>query len=301
MDITIVGGAGFVGSNLADILKDKEDVSVTVADLNPKNPAKPISEDVERQNMDVTDSSTINFEGADVVVHLVALTPLNSSERAHQKVHVEGTANIVEAAEEKDVERFIHMSALGADPEGQTSYIRAKGQAERYVRESNLDYAIFRPSVIFGRGDELVSGMMEAVGMSRFVPIPSQVPELQPLYVKDVAEMISDAAVGDIEMGNIFEIGGPEQMDLKEMFEKVYSSFDAKPYFLSIPMPMVFVFLAFLELMPFTQFGLDQYRFLRMDNVVDDNDIRGFGLYKESLTTFEEFLEIRKISKGVKQ
>ncbi|MDY6789231.1 MAG: NAD(P)H-binding protein [Candidatus Nanohaloarchaea archaeon] len=299
MEITITGGAGFVGSHLANELIDREGVSVTVADLHPESPANPLKEDIDRKNIDVTDPETIDFEGTDAVVHLVAITPLNSSERIHQEIHVEGTRNIVRAAENAGVERFVHMSALGADSEGDTSYIRAKGRAEKFVESSDMDWSVFRPSVIFGPGDELVSGMMGSAGRTSLVPLPSQVPMLQPLYVKDVASMMSDAALGEVEPGQRFELGGPEVMDLKEMTAQVYRASGVEPWFISIPMPAVFLGLALLQVLPFTSYGLDQYRFLRADNVVGENDIDKFGLDSKDLTSLAGFLDSWEEGRGV--
>jgi len=73
------------------------------------------------------------------VVNLVALSPLfepKGGNVMHDRIHRKGTENLVRAAEEGGAERFLQLSALGADPDGDTAYIRAKGQAEEIVRES---------------------------------------------------------------------------------------------------------------------------------------------------------------------
>jgi Predicted nucleoside-diphosphate-sugar epimerases len=98
---------------------------------------------------DVTapDSLAPAVENIDIVYNLVALSPLFTPEggdEMHDIVHREGTQNLVDAAETANVAQFVQMSALGADPQGPTSYIRAKGRAEEIVRKSMLTHTIIR-------------------------------------------------------------------------------------------------------------------------------------------------------------
>ncbi|MFT4922916.1 MAG: hypothetical protein ACI8XM_002135, partial [Haloarculaceae archaeon] len=154
MNVLVVGGSGFIGQHLCGELDERgHDVTALSRDPDPAD----LPDGVETAMGDVTayDSIEAHFEGQDAVIFLVALSPLfepSGGNQRHDEVHRGGTENCVRAADEHGVERFVQMSALGADPGGDTHYIRAKGRAEEIVRESSLDRVIFRPSIVFGDG-----------------------------------------------------------------------------------------------------------------------------------------------------
>lgn len=157
VNVLVIGGTGFIGTPLARELADR---GHTVAVLSRSPESATFPDTIETIGGDVTEYDSIvdAFEGQDVAINLVALSPLfePSGDATHETVHLDGTRHVVRAAEEHDV-RIVQMSALGADPDGQTAYIRAKGRAEEVVRESSIEWVIVRPSVVFGDGGEFVS------------------------------------------------------------------------------------------------------------------------------------------------
>jgi NADH dehydrogenase len=135
------------------------------------------------------------------VVYLVALSPLfkpSGGYERHYDVHLGGTENAVRAAKEHGVEKYVQMSALGADPDADTAYIRSKGEADRVVRESGLDWTIFQPSVIFGEGDEFV-GFTKLLAPPYFTPLPGGgKSEFQPIWIGDLVQMFAMAVEGTV-------------------------------------------------------------------------------------------------------
>lgn len=290
MEVHVTGGTGFVGSHLCNQLADSGHDVVAVS----RNPdASPIDVDpsVERRGGDVTDPSTLDFSGADVVVHLVALSPLVKPRgTTHHEVTAEGTRNVVEACEDAGVHRLVHMSALGADPDGETAYIRAKGESERAVGDSSLDATVFRPSVVFGEGGEFVSFTkllttpyvtgLPGGGKTRF----------QPLHIDDLVVALVDSVEDDEHVGETYELGGPESLTLAEMSRSVYEAEGKCLVVVPVPMPIARVGLALADPLPFVPMGSDQYRSLKFDNVVEGtNDIDVF-VPQDELTTFDEYL-----------
>jgi len=155
MDVLITGGAGFVGQHLcAELIDRGHDVTSLSRTPNPSV----LPDEVKLTEGDVTNFDSIEgaFEGKDVVVNLAALPPLHQPPRetSHDSVCIGGSINAVEAAEEHGVTKFIEMSSLGADPNGDIAYWRTQGLGEEVVRYSDLDWIIFRPSFIFGEGSE---------------------------------------------------------------------------------------------------------------------------------------------------
>ncbi|ELZ90034.1 NADH dehydrogenase/oxidoreductase-like protein [Haloferax sulfurifontis ATCC BAA-897] len=267
----------------------------------------PNSEDlpdgVEKAMGDVTDYDSIAgaFEGKDAVVNLVALSPLfepSGGNRMHDIVHWQGTENVVKAAEAHDVPRLVQMSALGADTDGDTAYIRSKGKAEGAVKSSGLDWVIFRPSVVFGDGGEFVSFTKRLKGMFApgvpLYPLPGNgKTRFQPIWVGDLVPMLADAVEGDEHVGETYRIGGPEKLTLREITEMVYDAENRSITIVPLPMGLAGVGLTVLGAVPGFPMGKDQYRSLQFDNTTDRNDVGVFGVDVSSMKTLGTYLAER--------
>lgn len=291
MDVLVVGGSGFIGTALCTEL-DSRGHDVTVLSRSPGEADLP--ESVETVMGDVTayDSIVSAFEGRECVVNLVALSPLfkpSGGDQKHFDVHLGGTENIVRAAQERDVGRIVQMSALGADPNGDTAYITAKGQAEIVVRNADLDAVIVRPSIVFGDGGEFVSFTKQLT-----TPVVTGLPgggtrtRFQPIWVGDLAPMLADAVE---DGGDVYEIAGPDVLSLADVTKLIYRSEGQSITIVPIPMALVDVGLTVADPVPGVPMGSDQATALRMDNTTDSNDIEAFGVAPESLTTFESYLQ----------
>ena len=202
MNVLVVGGTGFVGAHLCRELSERGH-HVTALSRDPDEAAVPLPPAVDRVAGDATAYDSIEgaFEGQDAVVYLVALSPLfkpSGGYERHYDVHLGGTENAVRAAKEHGVEKYVQMSALGADPDADTAYIRSKGEADRVVRESGLDWTIFQPSVIFGEGDEFV-GFTKLLAPPYFTPLPGGgKSEFQPIWIGDLVQMFAMAVEGTV-------------------------------------------------------------------------------------------------------
>jgi len=298
MKVLVAGGTGFIGSYLCRALDD-DGHDVTALSRSPED----APEGVTGVGGDVTDHGSIAsaVEGHDAVVNLVALSPLfepDGGNRMHDRIHRGGTENLVRAAEDGGVERFVQLSALGADPNGDTAYIRAKGEAETIVRESDLDWTIFRPSVVFGEGGEFVSFTKRLKGMFApgvpLYPLPGGgKTRFQPIWVEDLVPMIAAAVTDDEHVGETYEIGGPDVLTLRQVTDLVYEAEKKGVTVLPLPMPLAKVGLSVLGAVPGFPMGPDQYRSLKFDNTTADNDIAAFGVDTAELTTLGEHLGVR--------
>ncbi len=292
MKVLVTGGTGFIGQRLVRELLDRGH-EVTALARNPDQADFPT--DVEKAMGDVTAYASIEgaFSGQDAVVNLVALSPLFKPPRgrSHMSVHLGGTRNIVRAAEEHDVGKVVQMSALGADPTGPTEYIRAKGRAEKLVRESDCRWTIFRPSVVFGEGSEFLS-FTKKLTPPYLAPLPGGGrTRFQPIWVGDLAPMLA-AGIEESRDGDTYELGGPEVLTLAEVAKLVRRAEGQSVTVLPIPMELAGVGLKIGGAIPGFPMGGDQYRSLEFDNTVMDNDVASFGVQPEELTTPEEYLHV---------
>jgi NADH dehydrogenase len=292
MDVLVTGGSGFVGGHLCRELKSRGH-AVTALSRSPGDGDLPGG--VERAMGDVTayESLVEPIAGQDVVVNLVALSPLfkpSGGDEMHDRIHRQGTENVVRAAEEGGVERIVQTSALGADPDGATAYIRAKGEAEEVVKSSTLPHVVFRPSVIFGDGGEFVP-FTKKLAPPYLAPLPGGgKTRFQPIWIGDVVGMLADAVEDDTYEGGVYEIGGPERLTLAEIARLIHGS-DGRPVtVLPVPMGLAKVGLTLLGAIPGAPMGADQYRSLRFDNTTTHNDVEAFGLTEADLRTLGDYL-----------
>ena len=299
MNVVVAGGNGFIGTNLVGELVDRGH-DVTVLARNPDAAGLPDGVATESGDVTAYDSIEAAVDGQDVVVNLVALSPLfkpTGGDEMHDEVHRHGTENLLRAAEAGGVERFVQMSALGADPDGATAYIRAKGQAEEHVQESDLDWVIVRPSVVFGEGGEFVSFTKKLKGMFApgvpIYPLPGGgKTRFQPIHVDDLVGMLADTVADDAHVGGTYELGGPEQLTLREITNMVYDAAGKSVSIVPVPMPLAGVGLTLGGKLPGFPMGADQYRSLRFDNTTDDNDIEAFDLAAADLTSLGSYLGV---------
>lgn len=298
MEVLVTGGTGFIGTALAAELAAREhDVSVLSRDPDPEA----VPDGVRGVVGDVTayDSIESAFEGVDVVVNLVALSPLFKTPDGltHEGVHLGGTKHVVDAAESHDVDRIVQMSALGAAPDAPTTYLRTKGEAEAVVRDAALDHVIVRPSIVFGDGAEIVPFTKRAKQL--FAPLLPVAPlpgggttPFQPIYIGDLAPILADCATDAEHTDQTYEFGGPDVLTLAEITRLVYAAEGKRMRVVPIPMPLARIGLGVLGVVPPFPFTTEQYRSLTVDNTVSENDVTAFGRSPSELTTFRSYLGV---------
>lgn len=291
MKVLVAGGTGFIGRNLCGELTERGH-EVTALARDPAGADLPEGVDTSMGDVGAYDSIAETVGDHEAVINLVALSPLFEppSGTSHKAVHLEGTANLVEAAEAGGIERFVQMSALGADPDAETAYLRAKGNAERVVTESALEWTIFRPSVVFGDGAEFIP-FTKKVTTPYVTGLPGggKTP-FQPIYVGDLVPMLADALEDEAHVGEVYEIGGPEVLTLAEVTELAYAAEGRSVTILPVPTPMAKLGLSVAGPLPFVPFGPDQARSLEVENTVRDNDVAAFDRSSGELTTLGEYL-----------
>ena len=209
--ILVAGGTGFVGTHVVHALRAAE-LPVRVLARKPEKHDQLRAWGCEVVQGDLTDPEGLRraVDGCDTVVHLVAI--LLGSREAFERIMVQGTRDLVEAAKAAGVKRLVLMSALGTE-EGRevTPYYHAKWEEEQAVKYSGLEHVIFRPSFVFGSDGGILPQQIRIVRYSPVTPILSR-HRLQPIWAEDVAAFFTAAVSAGEAANRTFDLGGPDRL-----------------------------------------------------------------------------------------
>lgn len=259
MRVFVVGGTGFVGRALVALLLERGHTPVVLArrprDLPPG--AVFLRGDITREVPDL--------RGMEAAIYLAGI--IREGEETFRAVHVEGVRNLLAGMRRAGVGRLLHMSALGARRGTRSRYYETKAEGEELVRGSGLSYAIFRPSLIFGPGDEFFGKVLKGLVCNPlpFVPLLGDGGfPFRPVYVGDVAEAFVRALEGGLE--GSFDLVGPKEYAFRELLALVMRVVGRPKPFLPIPLFLLDLLVPLLSLLPFAPLTQDQYVMLKEGN-----------------------------------
>ena len=280
MRVLVTGGTGFVGPHIVQRLVDDGHTVRVLEHTAGSSAALPNQEAVQGE---MTDAESLGraVEGQEVVVHLVAL--LAARPEAFRRVMEEGTRDLIAAARDADVRRFVLMSALGTTEETKdlVPYYHAKWQMEQDVKSSGLEHVIFRPSFIFGRDGGALQQFRRIAKLSPVTPIVGPGTQMiQPIWVDDVAAYFA-AGVAKPEAANrTFELGGPDVVTWNEFWSRLKQAQGTRRPSVHVPFGLMRVQATVLEKLPKPPVTRDQLKMLAAaDNTVTNSDaVDTFGL-----------------------
>jgi NADH dehydrogenase len=240
---------------------------------------------------DVSDREAVEYaaQGTMAIVHLVGIIrEFPGQGVTFERLHVAATRNAVDAAKRWDIPRFVHMSALGARPGGPTGYFDSKGRAEEIVRRSGLSWTIFRPSVIFGPGDQFLNELAAILRKAPFVPVPGDGSyRLQPVFIGDVAKGFTDALLSPAMEGKVFEVGGPERFSYNELLDKVAESIGRRARKVHVPFSILRPVVRRLQRLRKFPLTADQLEMLLAESICDPEPFySAFGFKPLSLSDY---------------
>ncbi len=227
MKVFVTGASGFVGNYLLQALRD-EGHKIKVL-IRPGSEGKlPFVEGVDLVFGDSANPESYSGElsETDAVINLIGIIrEFPAIGVTFRKLHVESTGNIVNAAKNAGVGRFIHMSANGADQNGVSGYQRTKWEAEQIVADSGMESIIFRPSVIFGDSagkPEFTRQLADVIGKAPIMPIFGDGKyQLDPIAVTDIARVFTKAVTTPKATGNVYHLGGLAPLTFHEIIQQI--------------------------------------------------------------------------------
>jgi NADH dehydrogenase len=219
--VLVTGAAGFIGSHLLPRLESRGH-RVRAAWHGHEGPGRRAAPGVHWCEIDVTEPETLRdvMRECDAVVHLAGCrSPADGA--SLEKVNVTGTRNVLIAAAEAKVGRFVYVSALGASPIGGDFY-RSRFQAEDAVMSSGLEYVILRPGVVYGPDDHFVSAIVRLLRrLPAFPMLGDGTFRLQPMAVEDMVDALTQSVERPDVEGGLFELAGPDRLSFTRIVRTV--------------------------------------------------------------------------------
>ena len=292
--VVVFGGGGFLGRRLVDRLS-AESVTVRVAVRHPE-PAR-----IELRSLgfdrvtvvhaDVRDQGSVAaaIAGADAVVDAVSAY-VEKGGVTFEAVHVRGAENVAREAVAAGVARFVLVSGIGADRYSSSPYIRSRGRGEVMVQQAFPEATIVRPGATFGPGDALFGTLAELARVLPVLPlIGGGYTRLQPVFVEDVAEAITNILSDPGTVGQTYELAGPRVYTLRELVNMTLQLMGKRRLLVAVPFAVAEIQARLFEFLPNPPLTTGQVDLLKVDNVASKT-LPGFQDLKIRPKTVEEVL-----------
>jgi NADH dehydrogenase len=271
--VTIFGGTGYIGNYVAQSLLARG-ARIRLASRAPgkAQDLKPLANLGQLQLMpcDITREEHVAaaLDGASYVVNLVGAFTGDL-----EKLMGEAPGTIARLAAAGGVKAFVQISAIGADAGSPTAYARGKALGEQRVMAAFPTATVLRPSIVFGKDDNFLNLFGGMIEMLPVLPVFGPEAKLQLVYADDVGEAIAVALEHpELHGGHTYELGGPEQLSMMEIHERIAEAQGRKRTFLAVPDGLSATFAA----LPGTPMSRDQWTLLKPGSTVAPG-ARGFA------------------------
>lgn len=284
-NILLIGGSGFLGGHVAQRLA-VQGHRVTVPTRHRER-ARPliVLSTVDVVETDVHDEARLAelVAGQDAVINLVGVLhsryglPYGPD---FARAHVELPKKIAAACRAAGVRRVIHVSALNADVNGPSQYLRSKGEGEAALHAAGeaLDLTIFRPSVIFGPEDAFLNLFARLQRLAPVMPLGNPRARFQPVYVEDVAQAIVASLDRRDACGQAYCCCGPRVYTLAELVRYVGEQIGKPRPIIALPEALARIQAGLLELLPNPPMSVDNLDSMDVDSVCPGGDLLPFGM-----------------------
>lgn len=271
-NVTILGGSGFVGLNLASLLAERG-VACCVPTRNRELAKREllVLPNVSVVEANVHDDAELDrvLTGADAVVNLVGILH-EKGRQTFQRAHADLPQRVVQSCVRVGVKRYLHMSALCADPAGPSKYLRSKGEGEANAaagKAHGIDVTIFRPSIVFGRGDNFINLFATMLRFAPLIPLGSPDARFQPVWVEDVVRAMADSLSDRATIGQRYDLCGPKVYTLRELVRMSGRAVGCPRPIIGLGRTLSYLQAAAMELSPVKLITRDNVRSMSVDNV----------------------------------
>ncbi len=290
--ITVFGGTGFIGRNLIGKIA-KKGFKIVVPTRNPylHGYLKPMGDpgQIEVLKFNPFDFSSLNefIKSSEIVINCIGVLYEKKNQKFDHIHHL--FPKFLSSILDKEItKKFIHISALGANKNSNSLYIKSKFQGEEAVINNFKNSIIFRPSIVFGTNDSFFNLFNKLINILPIIPLAGSKTKFQPCYVGDVTDAIIKI-IEQVNLNSIYELGGPKIYTFKELIETLLVSLKKKRLIVELPDFAARVQAKVMQLLPNPLLTEDQLEILKSDNVCS-NQYPGFKELGISARTVEIIL-----------
>ncbi len=283
--VCVLGGSGFVGSA---IVRQLSLAGYGVKVLTRRREASKhliLLSNVDVIECDVMDDAALAkaLKGEDAVINLIGILH-NSKKASFNAMHAELPARLVKLCVKLGIKRLVHMSALQASQQAPSDYLKSKAEGESAVLRANknLDVTVFRPSIIFGRGDGFINLFATLVKLLPVILLAKPNAKFQPIYVEDVAHAFVASLDNVDTYGKAFDLGGPKVYTLRQLVAYVADTLGKKRPIIGLNNMLSYLQAFAMELLPVKLMTRDNVRSMEVDSIC--------------VTSFPAFLDFQPVA-----
>ena len=287
--VSILGGTGFIGTELITHLS-KKNIKINVLTRN-FNKAKKFKELPKVKIIEINQSVDISelLKESDVVINLVGILHEKKS-LSFYSVHKDWVNKIAIAVKKNNISRFIHIGAIQSTKHAPSRYLKSKYEGEEEIKNilKNKSWTILRPSIVFGKDDIFINLFRKMVTYLPIIFLVSPNAKFQPIYVKDLVDIIILSINDNKSFGKTYNVAGPKDYSFIEII-KLIAKVDKKKV-LIVPLNRLLsnIMVTLIELLPYKIITKDNLKSMELDNVVDINDAYHF---KSKLLSLPSYLK----------
>jgi uncharacterized protein YbjT (DUF2867 family) len=288
LSIAVLGGTGFLGTRLvARLIREGHRVTVLSRDREQHKHLL-VLPGLTLENCDVYQQAQLSerLRGQEVVINLVGiLNERGFGGAGFRRAHTELTQTVLRAARSAGVARLLQVSALKADPNAPSYYLRSKGEAEKLIREqTGLDWTILQPSVMFGPGDSFLNRFAALLAVIPLIfPLARPKARFQPVSVDDVVAALIASLHGGATSRQTYELGGPTIYSLREIVHLTATLTHRRRWIIGLPDFAARLQGFVMNFVPGRPFSTDNYRSLKVDSVCTENGLPKLGIKPQSM------------------
>lgn len=282
MKVLVAGGSGLLGQGITKALVNAGH-EVTIGSRSSHAAGLGAS----WVHADVTDPASLATAlqgGFDAVVDAVQFpnSPIENPKKGltFERIDLHGTMNLVDAAKAAGIPRFIGISGVGADENGQYPWLRYKWQEEQHIIATGVPYTILRGSWVYGPNDVSLNRFLGFARWLPFIPVIGDgKTSINPLFIDDLGAYVTAAVERDDLRGRIFELGGPDTMTMDEIVRAALKAAGKKRFILHQPKFLMKLVASVVQFAPGRPLTPDAIDFITQDGVADIGPLKeAFGL-----------------------
>lgn len=300
-EVCVLGGSGFVGSAIVAKLDSAGYVVKVLTRRRESAKHLFLLPNVQVVECNVLDYQALNAElrGSDAVINLIGVLH-QSRKLSFNTMHHQLPAQIARICTDLGIKRLVHMSGLGADARAPSQYLISKALGERAIQgfSEQLNTTIFKPSIIFGRGDSFINLFATLIKSLPAVLLAKPNAKFQPIWVEDVASCFVSCLENIDTYGKTYALAGPKVYTFKALLKTIMQTINITRPIIGLNDTLSYAQAFMMELLPVKLMSRDNVKSMEIDSVSNAPFPAIFGITPTALeAVIPEYL-VNKTPRG---